>query len=100
MATILFAVACVVLLLLQGADIWSTHRFLAAGVKEANPLMRLCMDYLGGAWWVPKVILVAGACAGAWWLLGVYPAVTALILVFSIGQYVVVVWRNLKAGNV
>jgi hypothetical protein len=50
---------------LQVADVLTTHYALQVpGVFESNPVMALAMQYLGNAWWLPKlwvtVLLLAG----------------------------------------
>lgn len=99
MADIVFWLALAVLALLQPVDIWSTNRFLAAGVREAGPLMALAQRWLGGAWWVPKILLMLLAGAGLAWYRAAWPMATALLLAVAIGVFVVVIWRNVKAGS-
>lgn len=99
MGTVLFYVGVAALALLQGADIWSTNRFLAAGVKEANPLMRFFMAHLGAAWWAPKAALTVVMCFGLYLFQIGFPMACGLLLALLVGAYVVIVWRNIKAGN-
>src|SRR5215472_16038971 len=47
---------------LQIADVVTTNYALAVpGNWEANPIMRLSQNYLGAAWWVPKIVAVGFA---------------------------------------
>ncbi len=48
--------------LLQLADVFTTNSVLAAGGREANPLMAAAMSNCGSLWWAPK-LAVALACA-------------------------------------
>ena len=50
------------LVLLQLADIVTTNTVLAAGGREANPVMASAMAGFGSLWWLPK-LAVAITCA-------------------------------------
>ena len=51
---------------LQIADVLTTNRALAIpGVWELNPLMAMSQARFGGAWWVPKLTVVAYLCLAA-----------------------------------
>jgi hypothetical protein len=47
--------------LLQLGDVFTTSSVLAAGGREANPVMAAAMASLGSLWWLPKMA-VALAC--------------------------------------
>ena len=95
----LFFLALGTLTTLQGLDIWSTNRFRAVGVREANPLMRFFMETLGAAWWVPKAALTLVVCAGLYGFRQVYPVACGMVLLTLVGFYIVTVWRNVQAGS-
>lgn len=56
MRALLVAVA-----LAQLADVLSTNHALATNrpLREYNPVMQLCITYLGAVWWFPKAALAA-----------------------------------------
>ena len=76
--------------LLQLADLWTTKRFMAAGVREGNPFIRKLMEKFGAKWVIVKLaialtaIFAAAAHDMAW------------LLVAIAGAYVWVVWHNFK----
>ena len=51
-----------VFVLLQLTDVFTTNSVLAAGGREANPVMAAAMASCGSLWWLPKLI-VALTCA-------------------------------------
>ena len=51
---------------LQIADVWTTRRALAAGGREANPLIAAFMRWFGGYWWLPKLAIAAAALVTLW----------------------------------
>lgn len=67
---LLLAVA--VFVLLQLLDVWSTHRALAAGGQEVNPIARWFMARLGTG--PGLLVLKAAVCLYLWWLLPQVPA--------------------------
>ena len=48
--------------LLQLVDVFTTNSVLAAGGREANPVMAAAMAGCGSLWWLPK-LAVAITCA-------------------------------------
>ena len=64
---------------LQIADILTTDRALAIpGVWELNPLMAMLQAKLGGAWWVPKLAVVAYLCLAATFMRRRWPIIFAV----------------------
>lgn len=83
-----------VFVLLQLLDAWSTHRALAAGGQEANPIARFFMGWLG----VVPGLLVLKALVGVWlWLLLPHlPAGQVLWVLWAVNAiYIVVVVNNI-----
>lgn len=86
------------LVLLQVPDILTTNAILAAGGRELNPAMRLCMRLSAAwglpwlPWWMPKLTMtLAGAC-----YLGVSEGLDALVaLALLVLAYLAVVGSNL-----
>jgi hypothetical protein len=86
------------LVFLQIPDILTTNAILAAGGRELNPVMRLCMRLSSAwrlswlPWWMPKM---AVAMAGAW-ILGAAQGTDALVvLILLVLAYLAVVGSNL-----
>lgn len=76
--------------LAQLADVLTTRRALAAGLREVNPIWRWMQARLGRSWWVPR-IAGAWALAGAlWWHLGPVPVA---IMAVGIGVVAANNWR-------
>src|ERR1700751_5116581 len=64
---------------LQIADILTTNHALALpGVWELNPLMAISQAKLGGAWWVPKLAVVAYLCLAATFIRRRWPIIFAV----------------------
>jgi hypothetical protein len=64
---------------LQIADILTTNHALALpGVWELNPLMAMSQAKLGGAWWVPKLAVVAYLCLAATFMRRRWPIIFAV----------------------
>lgn len=82
----------VVLLALQGADVWTTNSIIAKGGVELNPVEAWCINKLGKAWWLPKV---AGVTAGGVFAVVFLPAaIAAVTLGLLVGLYAWVVYHN------
>ena len=84
-------VALIILGLLQVCDVLSTIRVLEAGGYEQNPVVANLMDRFGRLWWLPKIVLAAGAAALIWWsgtewLLWVLNAIYAAVVVNNLRQ--------------
>lgn len=93
---LLLAVA--VFVLLQLLDVWSTHRALAVGGQEANPIARWFMARLGTG---PGLfVLKAAVCLYLWWLLPQVPAHQVLwVMWINNAIYVAVVAHNLRVAR-
>lgn len=95
-STLLLASA--VFVLLQVLDVWSTHRALAAGGQEANPIARWFMAQLGAG--LGLFVLKAVVCLYLWWLLPQMPAHQVLWVMWVNNLiYVAVVAHNLRVAR-
>ncbi|EGJ51612.1 DUF5658 family protein [Desulfocurvibacter africanus] len=86
------------LVLLQVPDILTTNAILAAGGRELNPVMRLCMRLSSTwrlswlPWWMPKLVVALGGA----WILGASEDTDAIMaLVLLVLAYLAVVGSNL-----
>lgn len=84
--------AMAVFVLLQGLDVWSTLRALAAGGQEANPIARWFMAQLGHA--PGLIVLKALLCLCQWLLLPHMPAGQVLWVLWAINAFYAVVVVN------
>ncbi|MFB9149527.1 hypothetical protein [Roseovarius ramblicola] len=77
----------------QLADVLTTRRFLALGIREASPWWRWVQAHLGWWWWVPRLV-VAWALAGGlqWWAGSV---VLVAVMAVAIGGVAVWNWRQI-----
>lgn len=82
-----FALMC----LLQVGDVISTIRFLRAGKREANPLIRWLMDKIGV--WPTMILKLAATFAAAWVLCFAVPEYLWLMAPLC-AVYAYTVWRN------
>lgn len=86
------------LVFLQIPDILTTNAILAAGGRELNPVMRLCMRLSSAwrlpwlPWWMPKMALTI---AGAGYLGASEDTDALLVLVLLVLTYLAVVGSNL-----
>lgn len=83
----------ILLVLLQVADIWTTHRVLERGGYEANPLVAWMMRRFGRLWWAPKVGLVLGLVGIGY---AIHPAGGLIGATFAAAVHAAAVVNNLR----
>jgi hypothetical protein len=77
-----------VFVLLQIADVWTTHKALSMGKREANPFLARLFEYFNP---VKVMVLVKAVAVIALWYTAYWPLTAALCLL-----YLWVIDNNLK----
>ena len=93
--TLAFIILLVVFALFQIGDATSTYIFLRNNIREANPILRWCIDHLGHGWIVVKLGLAAGI-GYILWRIGPQAASIAVLVGIN-AAYAYAIWRNTAA---